>query len=117
MASLQGMAGAGCMTYSFYGQAPEATLEVRDGNGLLSSANSGVALPYSICGATNCTQPRTISLDADTGVYYLNFTGSPTVSSWGLVNYTLYEANHKGAHARHCASPTMHMQLCAPSGA
>ncbi len=96
---MQGMVGAGCMTYNFTSSAPEGTLAVQDGNGLLSSASTGAALPYSVCGATNCSQPRTISLDADLGVYYLNMTGSPTVTSWAALSYTLYGANHKGVHA------------------
>ncbi len=97
------------MTYNFSSNASEAILAVQDGNGLLSasSVDSGQPLPYSICGPTNCTQPRTISLNADYGVYYINYTGSPTDSSWGAVSYTLFGANHTGAHvfiASACAS-------------
>ena len=97
--SMQAFAGAGCMTYNFTATAPEAILAVQDANALLSPANpsSGPALPYSICGFNNCTSPRTIALDANTGIYYINFTGSPTVDSYGLMSHTLYAANDSGA--------------------
>ncbi len=96
---MQGLAGVACMTYNFSSSAPEASLAVQDGNALLNAVNtgSGPALPYSVCGYNNCTQLKTIPLDANIGVYYINFTGSSTTSSWGAMSYTLHGLNDTGA--------------------
>ncbi|KAK9832347.1 hypothetical protein WJX74_007368 [Apatococcus lobatus] len=106
--------GAACISYSFASNNSAAIVGIADADQLLDNSYPSVParIPYTICGASNCTSSNTFALNASMGHYYFNISNPSSSFANIVLSYALYPANSSACQGLNTANrvPTPYTQ-------
>lgn len=105
--------GAACVSYSFASNVSSVIVGIADADQLLDNNYPALpsSIPYTICGASNCTSSSTYALNASAGHYYFNITNPSSSLANIALAYTLYPANSSGKLGPFATAYFMSMHL------